>query len=164
VGIIFQHSLPVPGNDTGEYGLYDFTEDGGRTVRHYGAALWHWGSLYLRIIENILSGSSDGFNRGSDSSVPENFWGGLRSGTVDFTVNPDTVPLKTRLMINLMRENLMDRQIHPFTGPIYDNKGVLRIPEGGQADLKDIRNMNWLCEGVEDLSREISPDLLSEEE
>ena len=162
-GIIFQHSLPVPGNDTGEYGLYDFTGERGKTVRHYGATLWHWGSLYLRIIENILSASSDGFRQVSGLSVPENFWGGLRSGTVDFTVNPEIVPYKTRQMISLMRENLINRQIHPFEGPVYDNSGKLRIPEGNQANLKDIRKMNWLCEGVDDLSGEVSPDLLIKE-
>ena len=153
--IIFQHSLPVPGLTTGEYGLYDLAGKGASPVRQFGYTSWNWGKLYLRILENILSGfgsgSQDAFQQNLSGSVPLNFWGGLRSETVDFLINPEHVPFKTRQLLELMRNNVIHNQIHPFTGPVYDKKGDIRIPGGEEADLDTIRNMDWLCEGVIDL-------------
>ncbi|WDU83880.1 hypothetical protein [Caloramator sp. Dgby_cultured_2] len=38
---------------------------------------------------------------------------------------------------------------HPFTGPIYDNDGNLRIEPDEIATLDQILNMDWFVEGVE---------------
>ena len=151
--IIFQHSLPVPGLTTDEYGLYDLSGKRENPARQFGYTSWNWGKLYLRILENILSGSGsqDGYQQNLTSSVPLNFWGGLRSETVDFLVNKDNVPFRTQQLIELLRNNVIHNQIHPFTGPLFDNKGNLQIPGGEEADLNTIRNMDWLCEGVIDL-------------
>ncbi len=35
-----------------------------------------------------------------------------------------------------------------FTGPIYDQKGKLRIKAGARASLADLMSMNWLVKGV----------------
>ena len=148
--LIFQHSLPEPGLKSKGFGLFDLSGPAEDPIRQYGYTQWNWGHLYLRIVENILSGykQKDGYQQPLTGTVPLNFWGGLRSGTVDLKVSTETVPGRTRQLLKLMRMNLIHRQIHPFSGPIYDTDGNLRIPEGEQADLNALREMDWLCEGI----------------
>jgi len=146
--LIFQHSLPKPGNRTGEYGLYNFSyDDSGEIVNHYGATVWNWGQFYLSLVRNRLSGSKGDF-RSSDRSMKYNFWGGLRANVIDLIVNHELVPPETRFLISRIKEDIISKRIHPFYGPLYDNHGKLRIKKGETADLDDIRGMDWLCEGI----------------
>ena len=85
-------------------------------------------------------------------SLPLPFWGGLRSGLVDLMINADAVPEPTRRLVAAVRRSLVDRSLHPLTGPLRDADGALRIPAGEQAGPEDIRAMDWLCEGVEEVS------------
>ena len=142
---------------TGEYGLYNFSVDSDtEKVRHFAATIWDWGNFYQRVLENILTGSKGDFKNSSRENFQFNFWGGIRSKIVDLVINEDIVPVETRRLVLLIKNSLIKRQIHPFVGPIYDTKGTLRIKEGNKAGLEEIRKMNWLCEGVEEVSdREI---------
>jgi basic membrane protein A and related proteins len=149
--LIFQHSLPQPGNSTGEYGLYNFSGDHQRgKVRHFAETVWNWGNFYQRVLENILTGSKGDFKGSGSGNLQFNFWGGIRSKIVDLVINEDIVPIETLRMISLIRDSLVNRQIHPFIGPIYDIKGTLRIKDKSTAGLDEIRKMDWLCDGVEE--------------
>jgi len=37
---------------------------------------------------------------------------------------------------------------HPFTGPIKDQTGAVRIAEGQTATIKDLASMNYYVEGI----------------
>jgi simple sugar transport system substrate-binding protein len=37
---------------------------------------------------------------------------------------------------------------HPFTGPIKDQTGAVKIPEGGVATNAELASMNYYVEGV----------------
>jgi simple sugar transport system substrate-binding protein len=37
----------------------------------------------------------------------------------------------------------------PFTGPIQDNKGALKVAAGSSLPERDLMSMNWYVEGVE---------------
>ena len=37
---------------------------------------------------------------------------------------------------------------YEFAGPLYDQKGKLRVPKGKRLTVKDLYAMNWLVKGV----------------
>ncbi|WDC83252.1 hypothetical protein PL321_10680 [Caloramator sp. mosi_1] len=43
---------------------------------------------------------------------------------------------------------IADGIYNPFTGPIYDNKGMLRIEEGDAATYEQILSMKWYVDNV----------------
>ncbi|HIC99103.1 MAG TPA: hypothetical protein EYP08_05575 [Pyrodictiaceae archaeon] len=46
------------------------------------------------------------------------------------------------------RRQILDGSWDPFTGPIYDNEGKLRIEKGYRASHDMLWNMDWFVEGV----------------
>ncbi|NEU35913.1 BMP family ABC transporter substrate-binding protein, partial [bacterium LRH843] len=39
-------------------------------------------------------------------------------------------------------------EFHPFTGPIKDQSGTVRIPEGETATNEQLATMDWYVEGM----------------
>ena len=39
-------------------------------------------------------------------------------------------------------------QFYEFTGPLWDQKGKLRVPKGKKLTVTDLYKMNWLVKGV----------------
>ena len=148
--LIFQDNLPQLGNLTGEFGLYNYSKEYQKEqVRHFAETIWNWGGFYQRVLENILTGSKGNLKETGNSKLQFNFWGGIRSKIVDLVINEKVVPKETIRMISIIKDSLINRQIHPFQGPMYDLKGILRIKDGSTAELDEIRKMDWLCDGIE---------------
>ena len=42
-----------------------------------------------------------------------------------------------------------DGSLHPFTGPIYDQAGELRVAEGEVADDFMMATMDWYVQGID---------------
>lgn len=72
-------------------------------------------------------------------------WNGLAAGMVKmapYTNMPKNVAEAGRNTANRIRGGVLD----PFAGPIKDQSGAVRVPEGQTADLP---SMDWYVEGVE---------------
>ena len=52
-------------------------------------------------------------------------------------------------MAEKAKEGIIAGKVHPFTGPIKDQKGKIRIPAGKTADDGMLLGMNWYVEGIE---------------
>jgi simple sugar transport system substrate-binding protein len=72
-------------------------------------------------------------------------------------INPKFVaPLKAAMVGNVSAYDLVFQRIDemkalkfdPFTGPIKDNAGALRLKEGQRATLKELTTIDWFVEGV----------------
>jgi len=58
-------------------------------------------------------------------------------------------PYTTRLG-KIFRDLLVKSSIHPFTGPIRDTAGNIRVGKDDMPTLLDIQNMHWLCDIIEE--------------
>jgi basic membrane protein A len=78
-------------------------------------------------------------------------------------INPEHVPLlrKAQMTVGGKKVAVYDRimallkdmsspkpTFDPFTGPIKDRKGVVRIPAGRKASLQELLTMEWAVPGV----------------
>ena len=58
------------------------------------------------------------------------------------------VPDPTRRLVHWMRSLLVEGRLHPFTGPVTDNEGNLRITAGETPGFETISRMDWFVEGI----------------
>ena len=120
----------------------------GKQQVNVASSLWDWGTFYRKILESVLDGSWDEFKSTSDAGQTINYWWGLSSGVVDVRLG-DKVPAETARLVRLLRESIMNGSFRPFDGPIYDQKGELRIAEGEILNPHQILVMDWLVENVD---------------
>ena len=59
------------------------------------------------------------------------------------------IPANVVAMAEKAKEGIIAGKVHPFTGPIKDQKGKIRIPAGKTADDGMLLGMNWYVEGIE---------------
>lgn len=78
-----------------------------------------------------------------------NVVGGLKEGMISMSPLNDVVPENARQDFMQAQEKIIDGSLNPFKGPIIDQKGTVRVPEGEVISDKDMANMNYLVQGIE---------------
>ena len=152
--IVSNRNLSLPRDVTRKYGVFSMLCSmdikTGKPIHHLAAPIWHWGIFYEKIIRSVLNGTyktvTDMFS--SDGKLV-NFWWGMASDVLDIYYSKKYVPSGTQKLVNLMKNMIVNNLYNPFTGPIYDNKGVLRINDEEAASHEEILNMNWFVDNVE---------------
>jgi basic membrane protein A len=102
------------------------------------AAIYNWGPYYLRKTKAAMNGT-----------WKTNFYyGSLKDKMVGLAPYGPKVKAKTKAAIAKKRAALIKGTFYEFTGPLYDQKGRLRIPKGKRMSVKDLYGMTWLVKGV----------------
>ena len=97
----------------------------------------NWGPYYVKRTKAVLDGTWES----ADS------WGGFAAEEVvmsEYMNMPDDVKAVAEQAFDEVRSGA----VHPFTGPITDRDGQLRIPEGETASDGVLLGMNYFVEGV----------------
>jgi basic membrane protein A len=50
--------------------------------------------------------------------------------------------------VNAAKAKIISGELLPFTGPIMDNKGELRVEEGQAMTDEELLSFDWLVDGV----------------
>lgn len=111
---------------------------------YIAAPVWNWGIFYEKILVNILNTSR---KTGGQKGI--NFWWGMDSGIVDFFYSKRFVPRETQKLIELLKSMIISGMFHPFTGPVFNQNGTVKIKEGQVATRQQIITMNWFVDAVE---------------
>jgi basic membrane protein A and related proteins len=154
--IICNRTLEVPHTVSHDYGVYSMlcTIDSQRGVpdKYLATPIWNWGIFYEKIVGNILNETfktiMDMF---STNTKLINFWWGIDTGVVDLFYSKELVPSETQKLVNLMKRMIINNNYNPFTGPISDKEGNLRIDTDETATYEQILSMDWFVENVETL-------------
>jgi basic membrane protein A and related proteins len=102
------------------------------------AAIYNWGPYYLRKTKGAMNGT-----------WKTNFYyGTLKDGFVGLASYGPKVTAKTKQAIAAKKKALIKGTFYEFAGPLYDQKGKLRVPKGKRLTVKDLYAMNWLVRGV----------------
>ncbi|MFT8312697.1 MAG: BMP family ABC transporter substrate-binding protein [Clostridium sp.] len=152
--VISNRNLKVARAETERFGVYSmlcsFDKGSKEPDKYLAAPIWNWGVYYEKILNNILNDSFktivDMFNANSKLI---NFWYGMSEGVVDIYYSKKYVPISVQKLIEAMKKMIVSNEFNPFTGPICDNSGKLRIDEDQQATPYEILNMNWFVDNVE---------------
>src|SRR5215210_8277435 len=104
--------------------------------------IWHWGVYYTDIVKSVQDGTWKS----------DQFWGGWKDGLVDLAPIGTMVPDDVRKMAEdeIAKFKSGEETIFTiFTGPIADQTGEIRVPEGQSMTDEELLSMNWFVEGVE---------------
>lgn len=126
-----------------QYGLFGMEGD---EIVNLAMPIWHWGMLYEKIIRSILSGAWDKEN-GAEAPQALNYWWGMSAGAIDLLTSPE-LPERTQLMVSHFKKAICSGEFEPFTGPIYDQQGTLRVNADEALTPEAIISMDWLVSNV----------------
>lgn len=125
------------------------------------ATYWNWGPVYAKMVKEMMEGTwkSGNYYLDVDSGIVGLL--GFEDGQTPAKGVPESILPDVKRIHQLMKEGRFNPREFLFTGPIKDNQGVIRVPEGtvlSQEDLEGITQipgrtdctlcMNWLVEGV----------------
>jgi len=97
-----------------------------------------WGDYFTQSARAIMAGTwRTGFVRR-----------GLAEGFIQIAPFGGSVPESVRQRVLAVAEDFKARKIDPFKGPIRDQKGVVRIPEGVVWGNEKMGDFDWLAEGI----------------
>ena len=98
-----------------------------------------WNAYYIQRTKAML----DGNWKSQDE------WGGFKSGMVKMAPYNKAIPAEVVAMAEKAKEGIFNGTVHPFTGPIKDQKGKIRVPAGQKADDVLLGKMNFYVEGID---------------
>ena len=101
-------------------------------------ATWNWGPIMAQVVHEIRTGVYR-------SSVK---LAGIEAGWAKLAPFGSAVPDETRELVLDAVEGLRDGSISPFTGPIYDQDGEVRIADGETATDAYLQGVDWLAQGI----------------
>ncbi len=102
------------------------------------AAVYNWGPYYLKRVKAAMGGSwKPGF-----------YYGTIKDGMIGLASYGPKVSAKTKAAIAAKRAAIVSGKFYEFAGPLYDQKGKLRLKKGQRMTVKDLYAMNWLVRGV----------------
>ena len=102
------------------------------------AAVYNWGPYYLRRVKAAMNGTwKPGF-----------YYGSIKDGFTGLAPYGPKVSKQTKAAIAAKMKAIENGSFYEFTGPLYDQKGKLRVPKGKRLKVQDLYAMNWLVKGV----------------
>ncbi|MDH5353188.1 MAG: BMP family ABC transporter substrate-binding protein [Gammaproteobacteria bacterium] len=105
---------------------------------HLTAATHHWGDYYVKTVNDVKAGNWK----------PESIWGGYKDGMVSLAPLNPAIPAELQARIRDMEKHLTSGVLHPFSGPVVDQDGKVRVAAGATMSDKDLNGMNYYLEGV----------------
>lgn len=107
-------------------------------------AVWDWGPLYTDIVETVVDGDFVG------SPYNDNFRVGFKTGTNPFVMAGygPSVTDETIAAIEEAQTWLGSDEGSPFLGPVADQSGEVRIPDGTVPTYAENDAMDFFVEGV----------------
>jgi basic membrane lipoprotein Med (substrate-binding protein (PBP1-ABC) superfamily) len=102
------------------------------------AAVYNWGPYYVKRTKAAMDGT---WKTGS-------YYGSIKDGFTLLAPFGKDVSAATKKLIAKQRALIVGGKWNEFTGPIYDQKGKLRIKAGSRASLADLMSMSYLVKGV----------------
>src|SRR5919197_871714 len=102
------------------------------------ASVYNWGPYYLRRVKAAMNGTWK-------STF---YYGSIKDGFTTLAPYGPRVNKATKAAIAKKMQQIKTGKFYEFTGPLYDQKGKLRVPKGKRLTVKDLYKMDWLGEGV----------------
>ena len=144
VDIVSGHDLHSPDQQRWAAGVFSLKDSLNDPI---AISSWNWGQIYERIISGAIHGLwyMPGYVDQKGTAI--NYWWGLSSNAVQVHCS-DRLPAGTRRLIDMLEQSIINKQLSVFTGPIYDQEGVLRVQEGETMSQIRIVQMDWLVSNV----------------
>lgn len=106
---------------------------------HLTASTNQWGGYYTEVAKAVLAGT---WKTG-------HVHGGLKEGMVKMSPLNPVVPADAAKLFDEKKAAFAAGTAVPFTGPIKDQSGAVKVAAGVQMPMKELMSMNFYVQGVE---------------
>ena len=106
---------------------------------HLTASLDLWGPYYISRAKAMLDGSWK----------PDDAWWGMKEGILAMAPYNKAVPENVRAAADKIIAGTKDGSYEVFTGPMADQSGKERVPNGERMKDKDMLVMDWYVKGIQ---------------
>lgn len=144
VDIITQHTdSPAPLQVAESRGVYAFGQASDMKAFAPKAQLTsiidNWNTYYIDRVKAVMNGTW----------TSTDTWHGLKQGMVEMAPYGEAVPADVRQAADEVKQAIIDGTLHPFQGPIKNQKGELVVKAGEVISDEELLGLNWYVEGVE---------------
>jgi simple sugar transport system substrate-binding protein len=80
---------------------------------------------------------------------PDHVWGGIKDGMIRMAPFNAAVPQDVRDLMLKAQADIVSGKLHPFTGPMKDNEGKIRLAAGTTITDDEMNRMDYYVEGVQ---------------
>lgn len=134
---------PAPGEAAKAAGIawtgYDSDQSANFPDEWLTAAIYNWGPYYLQQVEAAAAGTW----------APGAYYGDIADGFVDIAPFGTRVTQAAQDAITAKRQAIVDGSFDIFAGPISDQAGTVRVPEGEAMSFGDQMTVDWFVAGVD---------------
>ena len=126
-----------------EKGIYAFGDNTDMSKfganAHLTSSINKWGKFYTDRAIAVMNGTWKS----------EDVWDGIAQEMVDISPLNAAIPQDVQQLVMAKRDEFIQGTAHPFDGPLKDQKGVVRVPNGKVLDDRKQLAMDWYVEGIE---------------
>src|SRR4051794_19945906 len=134
---------PAPGEAAKAAGVawtgYDSDQSANFPDEWLTAAVYNWGPYYLQQVKAVADGTWG----------PDAYYGSIADGFTDIAPFGKRVTQESQDAIAAKRQAIVDGSLDIFAGPITDQAGTVRIPEGSAMSFGDQMTVDWFVAGVD---------------
>ncbi|MDX9956675.1 MAG: BMP family ABC transporter substrate-binding protein [Anaerolineae bacterium] len=102
------------------------------------APVWDWGVYYRQTVQAARDGTWE----------THAYWGHMADGLLSLAELGPMVPQAVKDEVSAAQAQIISGELLPFTGPLYDNTGELRVPAGEAMSDEALLSFDWLLQGV----------------
>lgn len=107
-------------------------------TKNLTSTVWHWDVFYTDVVEKV-------HNKTWESG---NYWLGIETGIVGLAPFSPDVPQDVVKLVEAKKQEMIDGTLHVFAGPLSDNKGVEKVPEGTLMTDEELIQFDWFVDGI----------------
>jgi basic membrane protein A len=100
--------------------------------------MWNWAPYYIETVRQVLNGTWKS----------DQYYGSMADDIVRLAPFGKSVDTQARRRIEEKKQAIINGKANAFDGPIKDQNGKVRVPEGKTATLEELLSMDYLVEGV----------------
>ncbi len=101
--------------------------------------VWNWGPYYVDVVKSVMDGTWE----------RHEYWGSMADGIVDIaSFNDNVVGEDIKEAVLGARELILSGELKIFDGPINDQNGDVKLPEGASMTDGEKLSFDWFVEGV----------------
>lgn len=139
---ISHKELITPDHISRRFGLYHLDENDEPTP--LAMPVWHWGVMYEKIIDSILSGA---WKNDDTSNQALNYWWGMSSGVID-VISSQKLPISTLRLTEILQDAICNDMFNPFVGVLYGQDGKTYNQKGQVMSPEEIVTIDWLADNI----------------
>ncbi len=103
------------------------------------AIIDNWNQYYIDRVQAVIDGTWESTDT----------WGGLDTGMVEIAPYGPAVPPEVVEAAEKVKNAIAAGELHPFAGPIYNQKGELVVAEGEVMSDEELLRMDYYVKGIE---------------